>query len=109
MQDYFGGLGGHKPEAPAQKKAIAAKEHGAPGKKLTFHVEHKGGKIHSSIDHGDGLPADQMEHDTPEDAAQAHLDAMKQEFSDGDADDQQPAEKPKHSGGDYMSKMREME
>lgn len=108
-KDYFGGLGSHpaKPESAPQKKAIGAKEH--EGKQLTIHVAHKGGKIHSSIDKHDGLPADEMTHDSPEDAAQAHVEAMKQEF--GAEGEQKPmASKPAHSAaGDYMSKMREME
>ncbi len=109
MSDYFGGIA-----APAKKPAPIAEPKGAAEPKddgdegVTIHVSKKAGKLHTSIDKHDGLPADEMDHDSAKDAVAAHASALEEKF--GEAPTEQAEEKiapgiHKKVGG-YLEKMQ---
>jgi hypothetical protein len=80
--EYFDGVGGAEPKEDAPKPKAEGKPMEEGGKHLTIHVQDKGGKLHSSIDKHDGYPADEMDHDSPDDAKAAHAQAMEEHFGE---------------------------
>jgi hypothetical protein len=107
MSDYFsGGIAApEKKPAPIAAKA-PAKDDGDEG--VTIHVSKKAGKLHTSIDKHDGLPADEMDHDNAKDAVAAHASALEEKFGEGPTENAEEKVAPgvhKKAGG-YLEKMQ---